>query len=165
MNEITRYNLYPSAAIQGAPATGYSSGQAIKAIQEVAAETLPHGYGIGWEGLSYDEAKKGNEAVYIFLIVVAFVYLVLVGQYESFILPLAVILSLPVGLFGSFLFLQAHGVGQRRLRPDWSGHAGRSARQERDLDRRIRGATAPGGRCPSRRQPSKEENCASGRFR
>ena len=110
LNEITRYNLYPSAAIQGAPAPGYSSGQAIKAIQEVAAETLPHGYGLGWEGLSYDESRKGNEAVYIFLIVVAFVYLVLVGQYESFILPLAVILSLPVGIFGSFLFLQVMGL-------------------------------------------------------
>jgi len=110
LNEITRYNLYPSATIQGAPAAGYSSGQALKAIQEVAAETLPQGYGLGWEGLSYDEAKKGNETVYIFLIVVAFVYLVLVGQYESFILPLAVILSLPVGIFGSFFFLQAMGL-------------------------------------------------------
>ncbi len=110
LNEINRYNLYPSAAIQGAPAPGYSSGQAIKAIQEVAAETLPRGYGIGWEGLSYDEARKGNLAVYIFLIVVAFVYLVLVGQYESFILPLAVILSLPVGIFGSFLFLDVMGL-------------------------------------------------------
>ena len=110
LNEITRYNLYPSATIQGAPAPGYSSGQAIKAIQEVAAETLPHGYGLGWAGLSYDESRKGNEAVYIFLIVVAFVYLVLVGQYESFILPLAVILSLPVGIFGSFLFLQVMGL-------------------------------------------------------
>jgi HAE1 family hydrophobic/amphiphilic exporter-1 len=110
LNEITRYNLYPSAAIQGAPAPGYSSGQAIKAIQEVAAETLPRGYGLGWEGISYDESKKGNEAVYIFLIVVAFVYLVLVAQYESFILPLAVILSLPVGVFGSFLFLQVMGL-------------------------------------------------------
>ncbi len=102
LNEITRYNLYPSASIQGAPASGYSSGQAIKAIQEVAAKTLPRGYGIGWEGLSYDEARKGNEAIYIFLIVVVFVYLVLVAQYESFILPLAVILSLPIGVFGSF---------------------------------------------------------------
>ena len=109
-------------------------------------ETLPRGYGLGWEGLSYDEANKGNLAIYIFLIVVIFVYLVLVGQYESFILPLAVILSLPVGLFGSFLFLQVDGAGQRRLRPDRPGHAGRPARQERDPDRRIRGATAPGGR-------------------
>ena len=110
LNEITRYNLYPSATIQGAPAPGYSSGQALKAIQEVAAETLPHGYGLGWAGLSYDESRKGSEAVYIFLIVVAFVYLVLVGQYESFILPLAVILSLPIGLFGSVFFLQAMGL-------------------------------------------------------
>src|SRR5205085_2604798 len=89
LNEITRYNLYPSAAIQGAPAPGYSSGQALQAIREVAAKTLPRGYGLGWEGISYDEARKGNEAVYIFLIVVAFVYLILVAQYESFTLPLA----------------------------------------------------------------------------
>src|SRR5205807_10166660 len=109
LNEITRYNLYPSASIQGAPAAGYSSGQALQAIQEVAAKTLPHSYGIGWEGLSYDESRKGNESVYIFLIVVAFVYLILVGQYESFLLPLAVILSLPVGILGSFLFLKAMG--------------------------------------------------------
>jgi HAE1 family hydrophobic/amphiphilic exporter-1 len=110
LNEINRYNLYPSAAIQGAPATGFSSGQAIKAIQETAAQTLPPGYGLGWEGLSFDEANQGNLAVYIFLIVVIFVYLVLVGQYESFILPLAVILSLPVGIFGSFLFLKLTGL-------------------------------------------------------
>ncbi|MBX7071500.1 MAG: efflux RND transporter permease subunit [Pirellulales bacterium] len=110
LNEINRYNLYPTAAIQGAPAPGYSTGQAIQAIQEVAAETLPRGYDIGWAGLSYDEARKGNTAVYIFLIVVIFVYLVLVGQYESFILPLAVILSLPIGIFGSFFFLQAMGL-------------------------------------------------------
>ncbi|HVU89597.1 MAG TPA: efflux RND transporter permease subunit [Gemmataceae bacterium] len=110
MNEINRYNLYPSAPIQGAPAPGFSSGQAIAAIREVAAETLPPGFDLGWEGLSFDEAKKGNTAVYIFLVVVIFVYLVLVGQYESFILPLAVIMSLPVGIFGSFLFLQAMGL-------------------------------------------------------
>jgi HAE1 family hydrophobic/amphiphilic exporter-1 len=110
LNEITRYNLYPSASIQGAPAAGFSSGQAIQAIQETAAAVLPNGYGIGWEGLSYDEARKGNESIYIFLIVVAFVYLVLVGQYESFLLPWAVILSLPIGVFGSFLFLQVMGL-------------------------------------------------------
>ena len=110
LNEINRYNLYPSAPIQLSPAPGFSSGQAINAIKEVAAETLPRGYGLGWEALAYDEAGKGNLAIYIFLIVVVFVYLVLVGQYESFILPLAVIMSLPVGIFGSFLFLQAMGL-------------------------------------------------------
>jgi HAE1 family hydrophobic/amphiphilic exporter-1 len=110
LNEINRYNLYPSAPIQLSPADGYSSGQAIQAIQEVAKETLPRGYGLGWEALAYDEAGKGNLAIFIFLIVVIFVYLVLVGQYESFTLPLAVIMSLPVGIFGSFLFLQAMGL-------------------------------------------------------
>lgn len=110
MSEISRYNLYPSAAIQCAPAEGFSSGEAIQAIKEVAAETLPRGFEVGWEGLSYDENAKGNLAIYIFLIVVAFVYLVLAGQYESFILPLAVICSLPIGIFGSFLFLKAMGL-------------------------------------------------------
>src|SRR4051794_36261113 len=110
LNEITRYNLYPSAAIQGAPAPGYSSGQAIQAIQEVAAKTLPHGYGLGWEGLAYDESRKGSEAVLIFGVVVFFVYLVLAAQYESFLIPFAVIVSLPIGLFGSFFFLKVMGL-------------------------------------------------------
>jgi HAE1 family hydrophobic/amphiphilic exporter-1 len=110
LNEITRYNAYPAPSIQGAPADGYSSGDAIKAIQEVAAQTLPRGYDIGWAGLSFDEVGRGNEALYIFLIVLVFVYLVLVGQYESFLLPLPVILSLPVGVMGSFLLLKAMGL-------------------------------------------------------
>jgi hydrophobic/amphiphilic exporter-1 (mainly G- bacteria), HAE1 family len=110
LNEITRFNVYSSAAIQGAPAAGYSSGEAIQAIQEVAVKTLPRGYGIGWEGISYDEAAKGNQALYIFIIVVVFVYLVLVAQYESFLLPLAVIVSLPIGIFGSMLFLEFMGL-------------------------------------------------------
>ena len=110
MNEINRYNLYTTAIIQGAPQTGYSSGQAMTAIQEVAKETLPHGFGIDWQGLSYDEANKGNMAIFIFGIVIIFVYLVLVGQYESFLLPLSVLVSLPIGLFGSFLMLKMMGL-------------------------------------------------------
>ena len=109
LNEINRYNLYTTAIIQGAPGAGFSSGEAIAAIKEVASK-LPHGYGIGWQGLSYDEANKGNTAVYIFAVVVIFVYLVLVGQYESFLLPLAVLASLPIGIFGSFLLLKAMGL-------------------------------------------------------
>ncbi len=109
MNEINRYNLYTTAIIQGAPAPGYSSGQAIAAIKEIA-KSLPKGYDIGWQGLSYDEERQGSTAFVIFLVVVLFVYLVLAGQYESFILPLAVLISLPVGLFGSFLMLRAMGL-------------------------------------------------------
>lgn len=110
LNEITRYNMYTAGAINGAPAPGYSSGEAIKVIQEVAKNTLPRGYGIDWLGLSKDEAGRGNEALYIFIIVLAFVYLVLAAQYESFILPLVVILSLPVGVFGAFLLVKLMGL-------------------------------------------------------
>ena len=109
-NEITRYNMYNSSAIRGEPAKGYTSGDAIKAVKEVAAQTLPRGYDIAWEGLSFDEAKRGNEALWIFLVVLAFVYLVLAAQYESFILPLAVVLSLPAGVFGSLLLLRLLGL-------------------------------------------------------
>jgi HAE1 family hydrophobic/amphiphilic exporter-1 len=109
-NEITRFNLYTSSSIRGIPAEGYTTGDAIHAIQEVATETLPQGYDIAWEGLSYDEAKRGNEALYIFIVVLIFVYLILAGQYESFIIPLSVILSLPVGVLGSFLLLKFMGL-------------------------------------------------------
>jgi HAE1 family hydrophobic/amphiphilic exporter-1 len=109
-NEITRYNLYNSAAIRGLPAKGYTTGDAINAIREVAAKNLPRGYDIAWEGLSYDESQRGNEAIYIFAVVLIFVYLVLAAQYESFVLPLVVILSLPIGVFGSFIMLKAMGL-------------------------------------------------------
>lgn len=109
-NEITRFNLYTSSSIRGIPGPGYTSADAIHAIQEVAAQTLPQGYDIAWEGLSYDEARRGNEALYIFVVVLIFVYLILAGQYESFIIPLSVILSLPVGVLGSFLLLKFMGL-------------------------------------------------------
>jgi len=109
-NEINRYNMYTTASIRGDAAQGYSSGEAIKAVQEVAAKTLPRGYDIDWGGLSKDEVGRGNEAIYIFLVVLAFVYLVLAAQYESFLLPLAVILSLPAGIFGAFLFIKVLGL-------------------------------------------------------
>ena len=109
-NEITRFNLYTSSSIRGVPAPGYTSGDAIDAITEVAKQTLPNGYDIAWEGLSYDESRRGNEAIYIFVVVLIFVYLVLAAQYESFIIPLAVVLSLPAGVFGSFLLLKMMGL-------------------------------------------------------
>lgn len=109
-NEITRFNLYNSAAIQGLPAKGYTTADAIGAIREVAAKTLPQGYDIAFEGLSYDESIRGNESLVVFAIVLAFVYFVLAAQYESFIIPFAVVLSLPVGVFGSFLLLKLMGL-------------------------------------------------------
>lgn len=109
-NEITRYNMYNSASIRGLPAAGYTTADAIAAIKETAAKTLPSGYDIAWEGLSYDEALRGNESIYVFAVVLMFVYMVLAAQYESFIIPLAVVLSLPVGIFGSFFMLKAMGL-------------------------------------------------------
>jgi HAE1 family hydrophobic/amphiphilic exporter-1 len=108
-NEINRYNMYTTAAIRGGPAKGYSSGEAIEAVKEVA-KTLPRGFDIDWAALSYDEVRRGNEALYIFLIVLFFAYLVLAAQYESFIIPLAVILSLPAGVFGSFILIKSMGL-------------------------------------------------------
>ncbi len=106
-NEISRYNLYVSSLINGVPAKGYSSGDAIEAIKEVAKTSLPRGYDIAWEGISYDESRRGNEALYIFIIVIFFVYLILSAQYESFILPFAVLLSILPGIFGSFALLKS----------------------------------------------------------
>ena len=98
--QITRYNMYTSAM-------GYSSGQAIQAIKEVAASKLPRGFGYDWAGSSRDQAQSGNQALVIFAISLLFVYLLLSAQYESFLLPLPVILSLPTGIFGAFAFLYA----------------------------------------------------------
>jgi HAE1 family hydrophobic/amphiphilic exporter-1 len=110
LSEITRHNMYLASEISGSAAAGYSSGEAIKIINEVAQKTLPRGYGIDWAGISKDEVAQGNQAVYIFLICLGFVYLILSAQYESFILPLAVVLSLPAGIFGAFLLLKVMGL-------------------------------------------------------
>lgn len=110
LSEITRHNMYNASEISGSAAPGYSSGEAIKVINEVAQKTLPRGFGIDWAGISKDEVAQGNQAVYIFLICLGFVYLILAAQYESFILPLSVILSLPAGIFGAFLMLKLTGL-------------------------------------------------------
>jgi hydrophobic/amphiphilic exporter-1 (mainly G- bacteria), HAE1 family len=108
--QVTRYNMYPSAMINGQPAAGYSSGQAIAAIKEVAASKLPKGYGYDWAGSSRDQANTGNQAIYIFIICLLFVYLLLAAQYESFLLPFPVILSLPIGVFGALFLLMLMGL-------------------------------------------------------
>lgn len=110
LSEITRHNMYNTSEVSGTSAPGYSSGSAIKAIQEVAAKKLPRGYGIDWAGISKDEVSQGNNAIFIFLICLGFVYLILAAQYESFILPFSVILSLPAGIFGAFLLLSLLGL-------------------------------------------------------
>jgi HAE1 family hydrophobic/amphiphilic exporter-1 len=110
LSEITRHNMYNSSEISGAAAPGYSSGSAIEAVNEVAAKSLPRGFGIDWAGISKDEVGRGNQAIYIFLICLVFIYMLLAAQYESFILPFPVILSLPAGIFGAFLLLKIFGL-------------------------------------------------------
>jgi len=110
VDQITRYNMYPSAELNGEAKAGFSSGAVISAIQEVAKTKLPRGYDIDWAGITRDEVATGNQAIYIFLICLLFVYMLLAAQYESFILPLPVILSLPTGVFGAFFLLTVLGL-------------------------------------------------------
>jgi hydrophobic/amphiphilic exporter-1 (mainly G- bacteria), HAE1 family len=108
--QITRYNMYPSAMLNGEAAKGFSSGDAINAVKETALEKLPKGFGFDWAGSSRDQANAGNESIYIFLICILFVFLLLAAQYESFLIPFSVILSLPTGIFGAFLLLLLLGL-------------------------------------------------------
>lgn len=107
---LSRFNLFPSIAVNGAPAAGYSSGQALNAIREVAAQTLPAGYGYEFGAMSREEASAGNTSVWVFGICIVFIYLILCALYESLLIPLAVILAIPFGLFGSFLFAKLFGI-------------------------------------------------------
>lgn len=110
-SSISRFNMYTSMAINGNPGDGYSSGEAIKAIQEVAEKYLPTGYGYEYSGITREEqSSSGSATAIIFLLCITFIYLLLSAQYESYLLPLVVILSVPFGLAGSFIFIQLLGL-------------------------------------------------------
>lgn len=107
---LSRFNLYSSIAVNGMPADGYSSGDAINAIAEVARQTLPTGYGYEFGGITREETGSGSNTIVIFIICIIFVYLLLCALYESLFIPMAVILSVPFGLMGSFLFAKMFGL-------------------------------------------------------
>ena len=107
---LSRFNLFPSIQVGGTAAEGYSSGQALDAIREVAAEVLPEGYGYEFGGMAREEASAQNTTVLVFIICIVFIYLILCALYESLLIPLAVILSVPFGLAGSFLFAWMWGL-------------------------------------------------------
>ena len=110
-DNIKRFNMFTSMSVNGSPADGYSSGQAIKAIEEVAAQSLPTGYGFEFSGMTREEqSSSGSTTAMIFALCFVLVYLLLSAQYESYILPLVVLLSVPSGLMGSFIFAQIMGV-------------------------------------------------------
>lgn len=102
--------MYPSAMITGEAAVGHSSSEAIKTVEETAKTKLPRGYTIEWSGMTREQILSGNQAVYIFIICLIFVYLLLAAQYESFLLPLPVLLSLPAGIAGAFFTLKLAGL-------------------------------------------------------
>jgi len=107
---IGRFNMYTAISVTGSPNFGYSSGDAIKAVQEVATQTLPPGYGYEFSGLTREEMASGNQSILIFILSVIFVYFLLAAQYESFILPFSILFSLPIGIAGSFIFAKIMGV-------------------------------------------------------
>lgn len=107
---ISRFNLFTSMSVTGSPNDGYSSGDAIKAIQEVASQSIPSGYGYEFSGITREELSTGTQSVYVFLLCLIFVYFLLSAQYESYLLPFSVILSLPIGLTGTFLFDKMFGI-------------------------------------------------------
>lgn len=108
---ISRFNLYTSIDVNGIQKPNFSSGEALVAIREVAAQTLPPGYGYEYSGISREEQSSGTQSVYIFILSLVFVYLLLSAQYESYIVPLAVLLSMPVGLSGVYLFAKMFSIG------------------------------------------------------
>jgi hydrophobic/amphiphilic exporter-1 (mainly G- bacteria), HAE1 family len=107
---IERFNLFTSVKITGAPNDGYSSGDAIKAVEEVASQKLPLGYGYEFSGMTREEISSGGQTLFIYVLCLIFVYFLLSAQYESYILPLAVLLSLPIGLAGAYIFAYYLGV-------------------------------------------------------
>ncbi|QES88948.1 efflux RND transporter permease subunit [Rhizosphaericola mali] len=107
---LNRFNMYTAVSVNGSPNSDYSSGDAIKAIKEVAAETLPSGYGYEFSGLTREEVNSGTQTVYIFILCIIFVYFLLSAQYESYILPFAVLLPLTIGLSGAFIFAKIFDI-------------------------------------------------------
>lgn len=108
-DNINRFNMYTSISVNGSPASGYTSGQAMKAIEETAAQNLPAGYSYEYSGMTREQNNQSNTTIYVFALCLLFIYLLLAAQYESYILPWSVLLSVPFGLAGSFLFLWMMG--------------------------------------------------------
>lgn len=107
---VTRNNLFNAVTINGTPKPGYSTGDAIRAVEETAKQSLPRGYGYEWTGITREEIKTGGQTAFVFLLSILFVYFLLAAQYESYILPFAVILTVPTGIFGVFAFTGLAGI-------------------------------------------------------
>ena len=155
-NFVTRFNLYNAAEIMGAPAPGYSSGQAIKAIEEVM-KTMPSEAGYEWSGLTLQEKKSEGQAPVIFGMAVLFVFLLLAAQYESWGLPFAVLLATPTVILGTMIGLLVRSYRPERVCADRPGHAHRAGGQERHSHRRVRQDETRGRSRDSRRRGGRIE--------
>ena len=151
---VQRYNMYVSVPVQGNAAPGVSSGDALDAMEKIAAETLPSGTSYEWTELALQEKQTGNTAVFIFGLSVLFVFLALAAQYESWTMPFAIILVVPLGVLAALIGVAAPRARQQRARPDRPRRADRARGQERHPDRRVRqagaGARRNGGRSRGR---------------
>ena len=139
---ISLYNLYPSSTIIGLPAKGYSSGQSMALMEEIAAKTLPPGTGYEWTAMSYQEKAVGGQLYLVFALAMLLVYLVLAGQYESWYAPMSVILAVPLSLLGPMAVLTGLRNRQQSLYPDRVDPADRAVGEECDSHRRSRARTA-----------------------
>ncbi len=161
---IYRYNRFRSVQLLGVPAPGYSSGQASDAMEQLSATALPAGYGYEWTGTTYQEKEaRGHEGV-IFGFAAVLVFLCLAALYESWSIPLAVLLALPLGLFGALAGRLDARLSVRHLHPDRNRDADRARRQERHPDRGVRAHEPRAREGPSSTRPWKRRGCGCGLF-
>ena len=151
-DRVQHYNGYPTAEINGGPAPGFSSGQAQAAMEKLAKDNLPNGISFEWTELTYQQILAGNTAILVFPLCVLLVFLVLSALYESWSLPLAVILIVPMVLLSAIAGVWLHRWRQQHLHPDRLDRAGRAGVQERDPDRRVRPRTAARRACAATRR-------------
>ena len=139
---ISHYNLFRSVEISGSAAPGYSSGEAIRIMEDLSRRTLPQGFGFEWSGLSLEEIQAGSQAAAIFGLGLLLVYLTLAGQYESLTLPFIILLSVPLAILGALAAQWTRGLANDVYCQVGPGHAHRPLGQERHPDRRVRRAAA-----------------------
>ncbi len=160
---LIRYNLYRSATINGSAAPGYSTGDALAAMERLSATTLPAGYGFEWTGTALQEKEAAGQTTVVLALALLFAYLFLVALYESWNIPIPVLLSVSVGVLGRDRRDHPRRPELRHLRPDRPRRADRARRQERDPDRRVRDRAAPARQVDRRIPRSRAQGCASGR--
>ena len=145
---VEHFNLFPSAAVQGGTLPGYSTGYGLAAMEKIAKANMPDGYSFSWTELAYQEKLAGNTAIFVFMASVVFVFLLLAAQYESWTLPLAVILIVPMCLLAAVTGLLLRSMDVNILAADRLRRADRPRGQERDSDRRVRAAERGAWRGP-----------------